>query len=70
MAGTVLGLLVSYNVIADSRGQLGYQELDFAVPWLNLALIFAAVIVAALVTTVVSALRATRLYPAEALRYQ
>jgi ABC-type lipoprotein release transport system permease subunit len=35
-----------------------------------LAVIFATVIVAALLTTLASALRATRLYPAEALRYQ
>jgi putative ABC transport system permease protein len=69
-AGTVLGLILSYNVIADSKSQLGYAGISFAVPWLNLAVIFAAVIVAALLTTLVSALRATRIYPAEALRYQ
>lgn len=70
VTGTVLGLLISYNVIADSRGQAGNQDLAFAVPWLNLVIIFGAVIAAAMLTTVVSALRATRIYPAEALRYQ
>ena len=70
VTGTALGLLISYNVIADSRGQVGNENLAFSVPWLHLALIFAAVILAALLTTFVSALRATRLYPAEALRYQ
>jgi putative ABC transport system permease protein len=67
--GAGLGLLVSFNVIADVRQQAGYAGVDFAVPWINLGLIFSAVIVAALLTTLVSALRATRLYPAEALRY-
>jgi putative ABC transport system permease protein len=70
VVGTVLGLVLSYNVIADARTQLGYGDIQFAVPWLNLGLIFTAVILAALLTTVVSALRATRIYPAEALRYQ
>jgi putative ABC transport system permease protein len=69
-AGAALGLVLSYNVIADMRGQVGYAGVAFAVPWLNLALVFAAVIVAAVLTTLASAFRATRLYPAEALRYQ
>jgi putative ABC transport system permease protein len=69
-AGSLLGLVMSYNVIADSRQQLGYGGIRFAVPWLDLALIFAAVVVAALAATSVSAFRAARIYPAEALRYQ
>jgi putative ABC transport system permease protein len=69
-AGAVLGLILSYNVIADIRSQVGYADVSFAVPWLNLGLIFGAVIVAALLTTLASASRATRIYPAEALRYQ
>jgi putative ABC transport system permease protein len=69
-AGAGLGLVISYNVIDDIRQQVGYAGVTFAVPWLNLGLVFAAVIVAALATTLVTALRATRIYPAEALRYQ
>jgi len=69
-AGTALGLLISYNVIADTKTQLGYAGIQFAVPWLNLALLLTAVIVAALATTLASALRASRTYPAEALRYR
>jgi putative ABC transport system permease protein len=69
-AGSVLGLILSYNVIADAGNQLGNADVTFAVPWVSLAVIFAAVIVAALLTTLLSAFRATRIYPAEALRYQ
>lgn len=69
-AGTLLGLILSYNVIADAGNQLGNANVTFAVPWLNLAVIFSAVILAALLTTLLSARRATRIYPAEALRYQ
>ena len=70
VAGTVLGLVISYNVIDDTRSQPGYADIRFAVPWLNLALIIGAVIVAALLTTLASARRAAHIYPAEALRYQ
>jgi ABC-type antimicrobial peptide transport system permease subunit len=69
-AGTLPGLLISYNVIADTRSQPGYTHIAFAVPWLYLLVIFAAVIAAALLTTLAAAGRATRIYPAEALRYQ
>jgi putative ABC transport system permease protein len=65
----LLGLLLSYNVIADAGNQLG-TDVTFAVPWLNLAVVFASVIVVALLTTSLSAFRASRIYPAEALRYQ
>jgi putative ABC transport system permease protein len=69
-AGAGLGLLISYNVIADIRTQAGYVGVSFAVPWLDLAAIIAAVIVAAVLTTLGAAARATKLYPAEALRYR
>jgi putative ABC transport system permease protein len=70
VVGAALGLLVSFNVIRDAQQQAGYSAMHFAVPAAYLAVIFATVIVAALLTTLASALRATRLYPAEALRYQ
>jgi putative ABC transport system permease protein len=69
-AGALLGFLLSYNVIADIRTQPGYVGVTFAVPWLNLAAIIGAVILAAVGTTLGAAARATRVYPAEALRYQ
>jgi putative ABC transport system permease protein len=70
LVGTATGLLLSYNVIADTRSQGGYTNVTFGVAWLELALIFLAVIVAAVLTTLASSARATRLYPAEALRYR
>ena len=42
----------------------------FDVPWPNFAIIFLAVYLTALATTFVPAVRASRVYPAEALRYQ
>jgi ABC-type antimicrobial peptide transport system permease subunit len=44
--------------------------MSFVVPWGTLAIIFSAVYLVALLTTFIPALRASRIYPAEALRYQ
>jgi putative ABC transport system permease protein len=70
VVGCTLGLVLSYNVIDDSRQQPGWSDVSFAVPWVNLAVIFGVVLLAALLTTYVPARRASRIYPAEALRYQ
>jgi ABC-type lipoprotein release transport system permease subunit len=40
------------------------------VPWVSLAIIFVAVYAVALLATLAPALRASRIRPAEALRYQ
>ncbi|MGH3083666.1 MAG: ABC transporter permease [Gaiellaceae bacterium] len=68
--GTGLGLICSKNVIDDVASQASWQDLTLAVPWLHLALIFGAVYAAALLATLAPALRASRIYPAEALRYE
>ena len=70
VVGTALGLAVAYNVISDTRRQPSWSGMPFDVPWLTLALIFVAVYGVAMLTTLVPARRASRVYPAEALRYQ
>ncbi|HSL64163.1 MAG TPA: FtsX-like permease family protein [Gaiellaceae bacterium] len=70
LVGTLLGLAVAWNIIADAASAPSYENLAFEVPWLNLGIIFAAVYLVALATTWAPALRASRVYPAEALRYQ
>jgi ABC-type antimicrobial peptide transport system permease subunit len=44
--------------------------MSFEVPWLTLGIIFLVVYLVALLTTLAPAVRASRVYPAEALRYQ
>jgi len=70
VVGTVLGLILAFNVITDSSNEATVDNLRFTVPWLNLLVIFAAVYVASLLATFAPARRASRVYPAEALRYQ
>jgi putative ABC transport system permease protein len=70
VVGTGLGLICSKNVIDDVASQASWQELTLAVPWLHLAIIFAGVYAAALLATLAPAIRASRIYPAEALRYE
>lgn len=68
--GTVLGLAVAFNVIHDSQQQPSWSNLTFDPPWVMLCVIYILVYAVALATTFLPALRASRVYPAEALRYQ
>ncbi|HEY7259524.1 MAG TPA: FtsX-like permease family protein [Gaiellales bacterium] len=68
--GTILGLAVAFNVIHDSQQQPSWTNLSFDPPWLLMGVIFVMVYAVALGTTYLPAVRAARVYPAEALRYQ
>ena len=70
IVGTLLALIVAVNVINDSASQSSWSDIAIVVPWVNLAIIFAAVYAAALLATLAPAVRASRIYPAEALRYE
>jgi len=70
VVGTALGLLLAENIIRDSQKQASWENLTLVVPWFNLGLIFLVVYVVALAASLAPALRASRVLPAEALRYQ
>jgi putative ABC transport system permease protein len=70
VAGTILGLVIARNVVADAASSSLYSTVTLTVPWVNLAIVFAAVYAAALLTTLAPAVRASRTYPAQALRYE
>ena len=62
--------VVIFNVIADSAKQPSWEAIEFSVPWLNLGIIFVVVYGAALLTSLLPAVQASRVYPAQALRYE
>jgi putative ABC transport system permease protein len=70
VVGTALGLALAYNVIDDAHRQATWPGAHLMVPWVNLTVIFIVVMLVALATTYLPARRASRVYPAEALRYQ
>ena len=70
LAGTVLGLLLAWNIIRDQQSQPSWENLELVVPWLNLGVIFLVVYAVALAATLAPAIRASKIRPAEALRYQ
>jgi putative ABC transport system permease protein len=70
LVGTGLGLLLAWNIVDDQRQQPSWRSLELHVPWLNLLVIFAVVYAVALAATLLPAVRASRVRPAEALRYQ
>lgn len=70
VVGSGLGLLLADNIIRDTRQQPSWHDIGLHVPWANLAIIFAAVLAVALLATLAPALRASRIRPAEALRYE
>jgi putative ABC transport system permease protein len=70
VVGTLFGLIVSYTLISDISSQSAYEMVSMHVPWVNLTIVFTVVYVVALLTTLAPAARASRIYPAEALRYE
>jgi putative ABC transport system permease protein len=70
LVGTLLGLILAWNIIDDQRREPSWAGLTLSVPWLNLAIIFALVYAVAMLATIAPARRAAGVRPAEALRYE
>ena len=66
----VLGLVLSYNAISDIRAEEAEENLKWVVPWLQIGVIVAVTYVFSLLATYLPARQASRIYPAEALRYE
>ena len=66
--GVGLGTVLAYNLVNDIRDD--FETLRFRVPWLQVTIIVLVAYVFSLVATFLPARQASRIYPAEALRYE
>lgn len=66
--GLGLGALISWNIVNDI--QESFDGLTYSIPWATVSVIVIIAIVAALLTTLVPARQASRIFPSEALRYE
>ena len=68
--GVILGLVLSRNAIIDIRAEEGNDAIRYLIPWANIVVITAVTFGFSLLATFVPARQASRIYPAEALRYE
>jgi len=69
LSGTALGIALARNLLTgDAMGATG--GIDFAVPWNTVGIVLTLAVVASLITTWLPARQASRIVPAEALRYE
>ena len=68
--GLGLGTILSYNIVKDIREQAGIETLRFSIPWIQITIIVVLAYVFSLLTTFLPARQASRIHPAEALRYE
>ena len=66
--GVGLGTAISYNIVREIREDV--ESIRFAFPWLQIVIIVSAAYLFSLATTFLPARQASKIYPAEALRYE
>ncbi len=66
--GVGLGTIISWNIVQEIQEDV--ETIRFAIPWLQIGIIIAIAYVFSLATTFMPARQASRIYPAEALRYE
>lgn len=66
--GVALGAIISWSFIDDISGEA--QGLEFGIPWFNVSVVVGITIIASLLTTAWPARQASKIAPAEALRFE
>jgi putative ABC transport system permease protein len=66
--GSVLALALSYQVLNNMKDTM--ENIEFQMPWMELAIIAGVSWVASMLMTIIPAWQASKIYPAEALRYE
>ena len=68
--GTSLGIILGWQAYNDIKEDEGIDTIRFAIPWVQIGIILAVTYAASLLATFLPARQASRVYPAEALRYE
>ena len=68
--GVALGFILSYNLVNEIREEAGVDSIRFVVPWLQIVVIIVLTYIFSLLATYLPSRQASRIYPAEALRYE
>ena len=68
--GTTLGIVLGWQAYNDIKQDEGIDTIRFGIPWLQIGVILALTYAASLLATFLPARQASRVYPAEALRYE
>jgi putative ABC transport system permease protein len=66
--GVALGTVMSFNIVNGIQDDV--ESIRFSIPWLQIGVIVAVAYLFSLATTFLPARQASRIYPAEALRYE
>jgi putative ABC transport system permease protein len=68
--GATLGITLAYQAYTDIREEEAIGTIRFAVPWVQIGIILGLTYLFSLLATFLPARQASRIYPAEALRYE
>ena len=70
LIGTTLGIVLGWQAYNDIKEDEGIDTIRFSIPWIQIGVILALTYLASLLATFLPARQASRVYPAEALRYE
>ena len=68
--GTTLGIVLGWQAYNDIKQDEGIDTIRFAIPWIQIGVIIVTTYILSLLATFLPARQASRIYPAEALRYE
>ena len=70
LIGTTLGIVLGWQAYSAIKEDEGIDTIRFGIPWIQIGVILAVTYAASLLATFLPARQASRVYPAEALRYE